>query len=184
MTTLENIQQSVWQHLREAQTDFNHPFRLGILATAGKKGANLRTVVVRKVVPEQGMLWFYTDYRSPKVQELQNNHNVSWLFYDATEKVQVRLYGHAEILHDTATNHYVWQNLPDYGKADYLTQQAPGEVKNAAFPNNNANDDANNFCIIKTTIHTIDWLKLSRDGHLRAKFALENRDWKSEWLVP
>lgn len=184
MVTLENVQQTIWQNLATAQNDFNNPFRLATFATVSKKGANLRTVVVRKVIPENAVLWLYTDYRSPKIQEIQNNNNISWLFYDATERIQIRLYGNAEILRNTATNHYVWQNLPDYGKSDYLTKQAPGEIKNDAFTNINANDDAKNFCIIKTTINAIDWLKLSRDGHLRAKFELENGDWKGEWLVP
>ena len=38
--------------------------------------------------------------------------------------------------------------------------------------------------IIKTKIKVIDYLRLNRDGHLRAKFEIENNEWKGEWLVP
>ena len=105
-------------------------------------------------------------------------------FYDADERVQIRLYGNAEILHNTAANHYIWQHLPDYGKLDYLTKKAPGAVIDDAFTGIEVSDGAKNFCIIKTTINYIDWLKLSRDGHLRAKFELKNEKWEGEWLVP
>lgn len=184
MVKLEKIQQTIWQNLSDAQNDLNAPFRLATFATVGKKGANLRTVVVRRVIPEDAVLWLYTDYRSPKVQEIKNSPNISWLFYDAAERVQIRLYGNAEILHNTAANHYIWQRLPDYGKSDYLTKQAPGTVKNDTATSLDNSSDAKNFCIIKTNITNMDWLKLSREGHLRAKFDLENQKWIGEWLVP
>ena len=184
MQSLISIKECIWEQFQNAQNDPSSPFRLATFATIGKKGANLRTVIIRKVIPENSVLWLYTDYRSPKIQEIQNNNNISWLFYDATERIQIRLYGNAEILRNTATNHYIWQHLPNHSKSDYLTKQASGEIRNDAFTNIDSNDDAKNFCIIKTTINHIDWLKLSRDGHLRAKFELENGDWKGKWLVP
>jgi pyridoxine/pyridoxamine 5'-phosphate oxidase len=185
MQTLEQVQQHIWQQLTDAQKNKQHPFRLGAFATVGQNGTSLRTVVVRKVIPEETVLWLYTDFRSPKVQEIQNNPNISWLFYDSTKQIQIRLHGNAEILRSTMTNHYIWNNLPEYSKSDYLTQQAPGstmtdnpkvEIKDT--------DDSKNFCIIKTKIETMDWLQLNRSKHSRAKFELENGAWQGEWLVP
>jgi pyridoxine/pyridoxamine 5'-phosphate oxidase len=179
------IIKTIWEQFTEAQEKKEHPFRLGTFATVGKNGVNLRTVVVRKVIPEDSVLWLYTDFRSPKVQEIQNNPNISWLFYHPTERVQIRLYGNAEILRNTMTNHYIWNNLPDYGKSDYLSKKAPGSaVTDNPKVELDHTDNAKNFCIIKTKIKTIDWLQLGRSNHSRAKFELENGEWKGEWLVP
>lgn len=183
MQSLKVIQQGIWQQFIDAQNDRNHPFRLGAFATVGGNSANLRTIVIRKVIPENSALWFYTDYRSPKVQEIQTNPNIAWLFYDTIERTQVRLYGITELLRNTSINHYIWQQLPEHSKMDYLTQNAPGTIKEDSKTDLLDREGAKNFCIVKTNIHRIDWLQLGRKEHSRASFELIDGVWEGKWLV-
>ncbi|MFT6936309.1 MAG: general stress protein 26 [Saprospiraceae bacterium] len=184
MKTLKNIQTEIWTQLIQGENDRKHPFRCGVLGTVSENISNLRTVVIRKVIQEENELWFYTDFRSPKVQEIQNNNNITWLFYHSNEQLQLRLYGNAEIIQNTSINQEIWLNLPDYGKSDYLTQHPPGSTLSENDKESLNKDFYQNFCIIKTKIKVIDYLRLNRDGHLRAKFEIENNEWKGEWLVP
>ncbi len=184
MHTLEDLLPSIWQQLATAHKDTKHPFRFGVLGTSDKNTINMRTVVIREVILTEFEIWFYTDIRTPKVTEIRNNNHITWLFYHPIDQTQIRLYGNAEILHNTKINQTVWQNLPDYGKTDYLTKQPPGSVHDQDFHELTTASIPQNFGIVKTKIQTIDWLQLSRSGHLRAKFERNAMDWRGEWLVP
>lgn len=185
MQSLETIQKDIWTQLSNGQTERQHPFRLGTFSNVGANGVNLRTVVVRKVIEQNAALWLYTDFRSPKVHEIKKNSNIAWLFYNPINSTQVRLYGTAEILHNTSINRYVWEQIPERNRTDYLTTEPSGTIKTGVTTSLLSKDDDKNFCIIKTSIHTIDWLKLGYEEHLRASFKLTiDGEWQKEWLVP
>ena len=184
MEFLDDIFNSVWQQLIRAKNDKKHPFRFGTFGTVSNDIANMRTVVIRKVIKETNELWLYTDFRTPKVKEIQINPKVSWHFYHPKQQIQIRLYGTAEIFHNQMINQEIWQNLPEYGKSEYLTQNAPGTTKITKDIAILGTDNSANFCIIKTTIHQIDWLKLSREEHQRVGFRFINNEWIGEELIP
>ncbi|MFK7948219.1 MAG: pyridoxamine 5'-phosphate oxidase family protein [Saprospiraceae bacterium] len=184
MQSLEEIFQNIWKELHKGKSDKKHPFRFGTFVTISEPFPNPRTVVVRKVEQTNAELWLYTDIRTPKIEEIRLNPKVSWHFYHSKQQIQLRIYGVATILHNETITHEIWQNLPDYGKSDYLTQQSPGSLKiNNSKPLLSVNN-ADNFCVVTTKIQKIDWLQLSRNGHQRAKFELEDGNWNNYWLTP
>ena len=173
-----------WKLLETATTDRKSPMRFGAVGTRHAEDVNLRTVVLRQV--KVGKLLFYTDFRSPKVKELQANNTISWLFYDPTQQVQLRLYGRANLLHNSLECLEIWKNMPDYAKKDYITSHAPSSnLEATTIPSYLSNLDASNFCVVVSNIYKIDYLKLQRAGHIRAKFERnESGQWKGNWLVP
>ncbi len=182
---LNELLDNTWKLLQRAAVDKKSPMRLGTVGTINNNEANLRTVVLRKVKEKQ--LIFYTDYRSPKVKELQQNTNISWLFYHPKKQIQLRLYGTANCLHQTRETDLIWNSLPDFAKKDYITTQSPSTdlQDNTAVPSYLSTMDASNFCVVISTIHTIDYLQLKREGHLRAKFNRDkNGGFDGKWLVP
>ena len=183
MQILEDVYQNIWQQLRRGQNDKKHAFRFGTFVTMNDNFPNPRTVVLRKAVQPDAQIWLYTDFRSPKVRDINTNNNVSWLFYNPKKQEQLRLYGKAEVLHNEEINREIWQSLPDYGKTDYLTRQAPGSIKKNDSKRLLSAKNADNFCVVITKIHLIDWLQLSREGHLRARFEYINDEWQGNWLV-
>ncbi len=184
MQSLEDIFQNIWQQLRRGKNDKKHAFRFGTFVTINGTFPNPRTVVLRKVEQAKAELWLYTDLRSPKVEEVRNNKNVAWHFYNPKQQVQLRMYGTVAILHNETITNEIWQNLPDYGKSDYLTRQPPGSLKLNDSKRLLSTNNAENFCVLVTAINTIDWLQLSRDGHQRGRFERSQDGWKSDWLIP
>jgi general stress protein 26 len=184
MNNLNEVLLTIWQQFTQAENDKKHPFRFGTLGTVNKNGANMRTVVIRKVLKAENELWLYTDIRTPKVQEIECNSAISWHFYHQNQQTQIRLYGTAKIIHNQAINHRIWNELPNYGKTDYLTKSAPGSIKDETNTEHISTNDAQYFCIIKTKIDSIDWLQLNRNGHLRAGFDFINQEWIGKWLIP
>lgn len=183
MNTSE-VLNSIWQEFAKAKKDKEHPFRFGTLGTINENGVNMRTVVIRKVIAEAQELWFYTDYRTPKVSEIKNNKNIAWHFYHPKQQIQIRLYGTAEIFYNESLNQEIWNNLPDYGKADYLSKKPPGMAKTVGNVEILAKANSANFCIIKTKINKIDWLKLNRETHQRAAFQFIDNQWIGAELIP
>lgn len=184
MQSLEEIFQNIWQQLRRGKSDRKHPFRFGTFVTMNDSFPNPRTVVVRKVEQTTAEIWLYTDIRTPKIEEIRKYSKVSWHFYHPKQQIQLRIYGITTILHNEAITNEIWQNLPDYGKSDYLTRQAPGSLKVSDSKRLLSVNNSDNFCVVVTKIQKIDWLQLSRNGHQRAAFELQNGDWNSHWLVP
>lgn len=182
METLHSIRKNIWQQLTKTQTEEEHPFRLATFATSNENTPNMRVAIIRKINQELAEIWFYTDYYSQKVQDIKDNNNINWLFYDPKEQTQVRLYGNAQVLHNPTANYYIRKNLPEYSNQDYLTVQLSGDSKSSNPILFEAGQGNKNFCIIKTKIHTIDWLQLTQKGYLQAKFELKNNEWKGEWL--
>lgn len=88
------------------------------------------------------------------------------------------------MIHNNDTTKAIWQNLPDYGKTDYLTRQPPGNEKVNDSNRLLSFGNSTNFCIVSTKIYKIDWLKLSRNGHQRAEFIINSDSWEGKWLIP
>lgn len=169
--------------LRRSNADRKHPFRYFYFATLGEF-PEVRTVVNRKVDLDL-TLTFFTDARSPKVQQLKKNPKVSALFYHPEKKLQIRMSGLAERI-DQA--HGDFDRLLNEVKQtsslkDYTTLQAPGST---------VSDEAKllfgdevYFLAIKVQPLKLDILQLGRDGHRRSAYAKNDLgEWKEAILVP
>ena len=152
--------------------------------------------MLRKTDIANRQLFFYTDIRSAKIQQLLDNATLSWLFYHPSKNIQIRAIGHTTIQHQNEFTLSQWKKLPYYGRKTYGTLQAPST------PLPHASDDLPaiwnsptikladtayayvNFAIIACTIHHLEWLHLQRSGHQRAQFDFVDKAWTGKWLVP
>lgn len=169
--------------LRSSNADRKHPFRYFYFATLGDF-PEVRTVINRKVDLDL-TLTFFTDARSPKVQQIRKNKQVSALFYHPDKKLQIRMSGLAELVDK---RHGDFDRLLNEVKQtsslkDYTTLQAPGST---------VPDEAEllfgdevYFLGIKIKPIKLDILQLEREGHRRSAYAKnENGEWAATVLVP
>jgi len=177
------------QYLEEAMRELvnghskkRHPFRYFVLATNENGKPRQRTVVLRKTLLDSSLV-IYTDKRTQKIKDIQNNSEFSALFYDSKKLLQIRVEGKAELITDKQQIATYWQTVQESSKKDYTTNRAPGtSIKNP--------DDVgyelkeNYFCPVKLVPNTIEYLRLKRPNHLRVLFSRTDTDWSGEFLVP
>jgi pyridoxine/pyridoxamine 5'-phosphate oxidase len=163
------------------------------VATLGLDGSpQCRTVVLRHFEPEEPFLRFHTDTRSSKYAELNRDPRLSMHFYDADEKIQLRLAGRAEIHCSDAVSDEAWLVSQALSRHCYATTPSPGAVIAAGdaftIPTGHVLSDEGreHFCAVRLIVSRMEWLWLGSDGHRRAAF-----EWSSEggmpigkWLVP
>jgi len=203
--SLTDITDAIWCNWREATRSANHPLRLGILATLSAGRVTQRTLVLRACNENARTITSYTDVRSPKVREINADSRVSWLFYGANEKLQIRVDGQARMHIDDEVADACWLNVSARDKANYIGVLPPGTAVKAATSNlpqavnellaRGFDDECDsglleagrtNFCVLVTTIQQIDWLWLKEGGHVRCRFAWneEGQEFQGIWLAP
>src|SRR5262249_30999703 len=96
---LQQLKARIWKALRHGADDADSAFHTPAFATSDNGLCRVRTVVLRSVTPAERRLSFYTDIRSPKIAQIVGNPFISWLFYDAGQKIQIRAEGNAFIHH-------------------------------------------------------------------------------------
>ncbi len=195
-TSLDRLLASIWESLENGTRSRFHPFHTGVIATVSDDAPQARTVVLRKVIAKTRTLMFHTDQRSQKVSELTKNPKISWLFYDPTARVQLRLLGKATLHHTDALADIQWQNTKLTSRRCYLSippltrlERAGSGLPEPLLRRNPTLEESEagraNFTVVETHIHTIDWLWLNSTGHQRAKFTwLPNDEVVANWVVP
>ena len=177
------------QYLEEAMRELvnghskkRHPFRYFVLATNENGKPRQRTVVLRKTLLDSSLV-IYTDKRTQKIKDIQNNSEFSALFYDSKKLLQIRVEGKAELITDKQQIATYWQTVQDSSKKDYTTNRAPGTlIKN---PDDVGYESKENyFCPVKLIPNSIEYLRLKRPNHLRVLFSRVGTNWSGEFLVP
>ena len=171
-------------------------FHLATFCTISKDKPKNRTVVLRRVIREKNILIFHTDKRSGKVDEINSNPNISWLFYSPSKKLQIRLEGEAVVYHSGKLFEDQWNSSALMSRKCYLINHTPSSILKhpdvylssySQFNNISIEDSQigkENFAVIETKISSIDWLYLKSSGHIRAQFNLVNEIMQGKWLVP
>lgn len=192
----EELLEEIWRELVEGATDAKSAFHTPVLGTLAKGGCGLRTVVLRRVVPEDRALICHTDLRSDKVGEIQQNPAVSWLFYSPAAKIQIRAEGSAVVHHLDDAAREGWQRSQLMSRRAYLIEVGPGtptELPESGLPPNmldrsptEAESEAGwpNFALITSTIERLDWLYLDSNGHRRAQFEWLDMAFRGKWVIP
>lgn len=177
------------QFLEEAKRELinghskkRHPFRYFVLATNQNGKPTQRTVVLRKTLLDLSLV-FYTDSRTQKIKDIQNNDEFSALFYHPKKLMQIRIEGKAELITNKKQIANYWHTVQASSKNDYTTNMAPGT------PINNPDTvgyqlEENYFCPVKLVPNKIEYLRLKRPNHLRVLFSKVNNDWSGKFLVP
>ena len=193
---LEEILADCWHRLLNGVVSAKHPFHNPTLGTINGDFVEIRTVVLRKVIQAERTLIFNTDYRSPKIQQIKNNNNVSWLFYDEKARIQIRLKTIATIHYQDDTTLKRWEDSRLESRKCYLVNPAPSTFTNAptdGLPENLTVKDLTsdnvavgyeNFAVVKNEVKEIDWLFLNHDGHRRAQFIFDDNEVKKYWVIP
>lgn len=179
---------ALWQELTRAATVRGHPWRQATLATTCPRlGAQARTVVIREVDVDARELLVYTDTRSPKVAQLDQDPRAQIVCWSAALGWQLRLSCvvgcESEGLDVTSR----WARLRHTRAAqDYLSPLAPGSVLGpaAAVATPAAGEPRGAFAVLRARVLAMDWLSLDPTGHQRAVFDCRDATGAGQWLVP
>ena len=203
--TPEEIQAQIYKELARATHDRHHAWRTPVLATSTLDGMpNARTVVLRKFIPAAinansrttddhtgGTLEIYTDRRSPKVTEWQQQPEACLVFWSARLSWQLRVKVSVSIQTEGSYVESLWQTVKQTRAAgDYLGLLAPGEtlVADSEYGESASasNESDPQFAVLSARIKEIDWLELGRGQHRRARMGSlgNNTGWGWAWLQP
>jgi pyridoxamine 5'-phosphate oxidase len=194
---LLDLEKDCWIRLLNGALKGRDSLHTPTVANINKHGINMRTVVLRKVDTKEKTLAFHTDIRSGKWNELQENNNISWLFYDAASRYQIRLSGKASMHCDDTLVDDAWLKNTPHSRKIYMGETAPSknsdgptsgvpEVFQSKDPSVEQSEvGRKNFGIIVTKVCWMEWLWLNSDGHRRASFKYnDDNGIEANWLVP
>lgn len=193
-TQLTNIFSECWSKLEEGGSK-DSALRNITVCNYAPNGINAYTVVLREADASTHTLTFYTDHRSPKVEQLKLNGQVTVILYSDEEKLQLTLKGQAHVHCQNELSQQHWKKSGYKGRRSYLAQPSPStiieepadgldHIKGKEF---DEHDPAGyeNFAVVTITANYLEYLKLNREGNRRAKFTFdENGEWLGKWLVP
>jgi len=179
--------------LAQAVRDRNAAMHAPVVVTGD---AEARIMVLRAVDADLRGLRFHTDMRSPKVATLAADPRVTVLAYDPGDRVQLRMTGRAQVHSTGPVADSAWAGASDMSRRCYCadfgpgaTLAAPGSALPAALRERRptlAESEAGraNFAAIVVEIATLDWLRLGRDGGLRARLVRAGEGWQGTWIAP
>ncbi|MEM9052005.1 MAG: pyridoxamine 5'-phosphate oxidase family protein [Bacteroidota bacterium] len=162
----------------------NHPFREVALVTAGNE-PNARMVILRKVEQDPFRILIYTDFRSEKVQEIAQNPGVAFLLWHPSSKFQLKLKTTASIHHKDELAKSLYVQQPLRSQESYNTANAPGtKINSLKNPRIELRKEfvSTDFVVLSCAVNEMEALQLSRDGHIRARFNIQEN--KSSFIVP
>ncbi len=158
---------------------------------------NAYTVVLREVLPDNDQIIFHTDIRSEKVSEIKSNPNLTVVYYDDADHIQVILKAEATIHYQDDIAKQQWQQSGFKSRRNYLTEHAPSSPLNEEgsgleYLGEQKFDDSDpagyeNFAVVVLDVHSLEYLQLNKDGNRRARFKNEQQNqnrWKWEWITP
>ncbi len=192
------ILKKIWKHLDLGTLERDHPIHTPVFGTVGEGGApSLRAVVLRRFWRKQPRLAFHTHVGAPKIEEIKNNPNVSFLFYHPQEKLQLRVRGTTTIHADGDELHEEqWLATGFFSRRCYIGD-APSLVSKKAvtgLPEEIADRQPTaeeseagraNFVVVSSTINSIDCLELDVKGNRRSLFKwTESGALETDWLTP
>ena len=184
MHSPDQVLASIQARLCSAAANRRDGWRTPAVALVGTDGSpSVRTVVLRKAQSDR--LVFHTDSRSEKWAALLKKPTVAWCFWDVRTREQLRIVGSCELHENDAVSAVDWSRLGPKARAGYQIDPAPGTPINAAeafsFDDSHGSD---HFAVVHCKPIAMDWLKLGRPHHQRARFNFEDGDWFGQWLVP
>jgi pyridoxamine 5'-phosphate oxidase len=162
------LHEQLWDELVAASERRSHPWRTMTLATCDPQGLpDARTVVLREVDAAQEELVFFTDARSPKVQQLRQRPDAMLVLWSAELGWQLRLRVDCEVHTSGLAVSSRWARLKSTPAAqDYLAPLPPGSLMNAPHTGLEARE---HFAVVHAHVREMDWLELAESGHRRAR---------------
>ena len=194
--TLDGILDNIWLMLERGAARWNDPFHWPVLGTSLTNSCSLRTVILREVSAEDRTLACHTDSRAPKVDEIRNQPQTSWLFYHPEKKIQIRITGQTTLHDGDPFADQQWDDSSVTSRINYCASQPPGTPLDK--PSSGLPDfllkkvptlvqtemGRKHFMAIQMKVYSIDWLMLKITGNRRAQFVWDGDKLRSKWLVP
>ncbi|WP_127844436.1 pyridoxamine 5'-phosphate oxidase family protein [Psychroflexus aestuariivivens] len=180
---LDKIRKKAEEELQSGVSEKNHAYRFATLASIRNNQPKCRTIVLRAVENNFNII-FYTDSRSDKVEDFQNNPNASALFYNHDSLLHLEVRGKAKVITDPNLINAHWEQVKDHSTKDYTTEKAPGtRIKHpdeVEYSENNTN-----FSVVELVANEVEVLQLKRPNHIRSRFYKnENSKWIGKFLNP
>jgi pyridoxamine 5'-phosphate oxidase len=195
--TLDGILDQVWRMLKRGVTHSHDPFHYPVLGTMGDNGCSMRTVILRQFSLPDRVLVCHTDSRAPKVKEIEDCNNATWLFYHPKKQIQLRMSGKASLHTDDKFADDQWAGSKITSRLNYCATEPPGtpvDSPMSGLPDFllnkvptvlNTGKGRKYFMAVAGKILSIDWLELRIVGNRRALFTWDDVDCLSvTWLIP
>ena len=191
-----NIYNNIKELLTIGAKDRKHAFHTPVFSNENKNTINSRVVVLRKFDSKGMSLIFNTDYRSPKITDLQKNNQSNFVFYDSSTKIQLRVKTVTKIHYDNDITLEAWKQTRLFSRKCYLARKSPSSITDQAedsIPKHLKGIDPSkdesekgylNFSVIENFIKEIDWLHLASSGHRRLRIVFKNNMPIFEWMIP
>ena len=191
---LGDVEKDCWHRLVNGANKSRDPFHTPCIASLNNGEVNMRTVVLRKALPTERALRFHTDIRSPKWNDLTINPCISALFYDASERIQLRIKGISVLHHLDPITQEAWQKTTLSSRRCYLSEVGPSrfsdkptsgitpQIEQENFSLEESELGLQNFGIVTIQVQSMEWLWLNHAGHRRAYFDYANDE--NHWLIP
>ena len=196
ISTLNEILESSWKLLHDGVRDFRNPFHHSTLTTIDDNKPQVRIVILREFSEKNRTLICHCDSRGPKVLQIRDNPNVSWLFYDPKKWMQLRLSGTASVHTDDNTAESQWEKVRLPHRINYRAEIPPGSptgktssglphfLREKAPKLFDVSEGRTNFAAIVCQFDEMDWLLLKLTGHVRAKFHWQDNRMDASWVIP
>ena len=193
---LDKVYLKIWKLLNEGLQNRNAAFHIPVFICGSKNKFDGRIVVLRGVNEKEKKVWFHSDIRSNKIKILKSNPEATFLFYDKSEKVQLRITGISKINYQNSITIRSWKKTAHMSRQCYLGEKSPGtvfpvptsglteDVDNLKYSKEESETGYKNFCVVETFIKSIEWLYLAAKGHRRAYFLLKDNSFEKKWLIP
>lgn len=195
---LTDLEQYVWKKLVNGAIKKKNGCRTMCVATVSKTHeCTVRTVVNRKADELQKKIYFYTDVRSRKFADLQNDNQVALLFYDIRQNMQIAVKATAKIHSNNELAQNRWKATSLKARLAYMTVDAPNtksELPTLGYSEQylvtipteaESNVFSSNFAVIECQVHAIEFLWLHFSGNRKANFTYKNGVLENGyWAVP
>jgi len=193
---LDKVYLKIWELLKTGLQIRDLPFHIPVFICGDKENSDGRIVVLRGVNEREKIIWFHSDIRSNKIKILKSNPKATLLFYDKSEKIQLRVSGNTKINYQNDIAKKSWEKTVHMSRQCYLGDKPPGSdvsiptsglttvIDNLKYTKEESEIGYKNFCVIEIFIKSIEWLYLAAKGHRRAYFSLKNNSLEKKWLIP
>ena len=140
---LDKVYSKIWNLLKTGLQNRNAPFHIPVFICNNRNKSDGRIVVLRGLDEKEKKIWFHSDIRSNKVKILKSNPEGALLFYDKSEKIQLRIYGSTKINYKNDITKKSWSKTLHMSRQCYLGNIAPGS--NALTPTSGLSSDVDNL---------------------------------------
>lgn len=184
--------------LERGIADSHNGFHTATLATVALNGEpEARTVIFRRLLRKPLALICHIDIRSPKAEEIRLHPPVAWLFYNPTEKLQLRFRTRAFLHTDDALAEEQWESSALFSRRSYCGAAPTTAVDEPssglpAFLEDRRPTEAEtnelgrkNFGVVRSIVRELDVYELNAHGHRRRLFVFaETGEIETGWLTP